>query len=69
MNYEAVLFYKEQGAIIPPSISPSSADLSTVGTPRLTIDAYPNTPKPESVSFNIVYTLFSYRSQHSKILV
>ncbi|KAK7494179.1 hypothetical protein BaRGS_00014652, partial [Batillaria attramentaria] len=45
MNYEAVLFYKEQGQL--PSAHPSSADLTSYGsTPRF--ETFPTSPKPDS---------------------
>nr|KAG5704724.1 hypothetical protein BaRGS_005180 [Batillaria attramentaria] len=48
MNYEAVLFYKEQGQL--PSAHPSSADLTSYGsTPRF--ETFPTSPKPDSLYF------------------
>lgn len=51
MNYEAVLFYKEQAGTVPSSNNASSADLTAFGATRgLAVDSYPLTPKTESVS-------------------
>ena len=49
MNYEAVLFYKEQSSSQPPSAHPSSADLHSFSSaPRG--DGHSLSPRPESVS-------------------